>query len=75
MRTTTWSGTSSLTGNRHDTPAVTLVDCCLVPQVANAIQHHCPMDDYPRVRAVHAHCMALPAYQRAAPDQQPDFVA
>lgn len=53
--------------------AVTLADCCLVPQVANAAQHHCSLDDYPRLRAVYAHCMTLAAFQQAAPEQQPDF--
>ncbi|HEX7382245.1 MAG TPA: maleylacetoacetate isomerase [Nevskiaceae bacterium] len=51
----------------------TLADCCLVPQVSNAVQHGCPMDAYPRIRAVYAHCSALPAFRRAAPDQQPDY--
>lgn len=53
--------------------AVSIADCCLVPQVANAIQHRCPLAAYPRVRAVYEHCVALPAFQRAAPERQPDF--
>ncbi|HEX7325019.1 MAG TPA: maleylacetoacetate isomerase [Rhodanobacteraceae bacterium] len=54
---------------------VSLADCCLVPQVANALQHRCPMADYPRVNAVYAHCMTLDAFRLAAPDRQPDFAA
>lgn len=53
--------------------APTLADCCLVPQVANALQHRCALDAYPRVRAVHAHCTSLAAFRRAAPEQQPDY--
>ena len=52
----------------------TLADCCLVPQVANALRMSCPTDAYPRVMAVYRHCTALPAFQAAAPDRQPDFV-
>lgn len=50
----------------------TLADCCLIPQVASALQHECPLDAYPRIRAVYAHCTALPGFQCAAPDKQPD---
>lgn len=53
--------------------AVSIADCCLVPQVLNAIQHHCPMAVYPRVRAVYEHCVALPAFQLAAPRRQQDY--
>jgi maleylacetoacetate isomerase len=50
----------------------TLADCCLVPQVFNAQRFHCPLDHLPTLMAVHAQCMALPAFQQAAPQQQPD---
>lgn len=53
---------------------VSLADCCLIPQVANAIAHACPLADFPRVRAVYAHCITLPAVHFTAPEQQPDFV-
>ena len=52
----------------------TLADCCLVPQVANALRMQCPLDAFPRVRAVYAHCTALPAFAAAAPARQPDHV-
>lgn len=55
--------------------AVSAADCCLVPQVLNATQHHCAMDAYPRVNAVYEHCMTLPAFQLAAPAAQPDYAA
>ncbi|ARU05433.1 maleylacetoacetate isomerase [Comamonas serinivorans] len=53
----------------------TLADCCLVPQVANAQRMGCAMHAFPRIAAIHAHCMAQPAFQAAAPANQPDFVA
>lgn len=52
---------------------VSLADVCLVPQVANASRMGCNLDAYPRVMAVYAHCNTLPAFQKAAPDQQPDY--
>ncbi len=52
---------------------VTVADVCLVPQVANALRMGCDLQVYPRVMAVFAHCNTLPAFQKAAPDQQPDY--
>ncbi|WP_460415737.1 maleylacetoacetate isomerase [Pseudomonas sp. microsymbiont 2] len=52
----------------------TLADCCLVPQVANAERMGCDLRAYPRVMAVYSHCQTQPAFQRAAPGQQPDFI-
>lgn len=54
-------------GNR-----VSLADCCLVPQVANALRMKCDLMPFPRIRAVYGHCTALPAFQKAAPQNQPD---
>ena len=53
----------------------TLADCCLVPQVANAMRMGCDLSGFPRVEAVYAHCMAQPAFIAAAPQNQPDFVS
>lgn len=49
-----------------------LADCCLVPQVFNAQRFNCPMDGYPTIARIVAECEALPAFQQAAPDRQPD---
>jgi len=54
---------------------VSLADCCLVPQVANAQRMGCDLAAYPRIRAVFEHCAALPAFIQAAPAQQPDYQA
>jgi maleylacetoacetate isomerase len=55
-----------------DTPS--LADCCLVPQVANALRMECPMDPYPKIMAVYHHAAVQPAFQSAAPERQPDYV-
>lgn len=44
-----------------------LADCCLVPQVTNALRFACRLDHVPRVKDIYDRCMALPAFARAAP--------
>jgi maleylacetoacetate isomerase len=56
-----------------DTP--TLADCCLVPQVANAMRMGCDLSRFERVRAVYEHCMTQQAFIDAAPQNQPDYIA
>lgn len=51
----------------------TLADCCLVPQVANAIRMQCDLSAFPRTLQVYEFCMSQPAFITAAPEQQPDF--
>jgi len=51
---------------------VTLADICLVPQVANARRFKVPLDRFPGVVAVDAACLALPAFDKARPENQPD---
>ncbi len=50
----------------------TMADVYLVPQVFNAQRFNVPMDAYPNIRAVVAACEEHPAFQTAAPDNQPD---
>ena len=52
-----------------------LADCCLVPQVANASRMAVDLENYPRIRRIAQHCNSHPAFQRAAPSAQPDYVA
>lgn len=51
----------------------TMADCCLVPQVVNALRMGCPTQAYGRVMSIYQHCQAQPAFQRAAPQNQPDY--
>ncbi len=50
----------------------TIADLCLVPQVYNAIRYACDLEPYPEIRRVHAACLELEAFRRAAPEAQPD---
>lgn len=54
-----------------DTP--TLADCCLIPQMANARRFHTPLEAFPTLVRIDAHCRALPAFAAAAPENQADF--
>ena len=49
-----------------------LADLCLVPQVYNARRFDIDISKYSRILAIDAECMALPAFQMASPEQQPD---
>lgn len=51
---------------------VTLADICLVPQVYNARRLKVPLDKFPKILAAEAACLALPAFDRARPENQPD---
>ena len=51
---------------------VTLADLCLVPQVYNARRFKVPLDAFPNIMSVDAACRALPAFDRARPENQPD---
>jgi maleylacetoacetate isomerase len=51
---------------------VTMADCCLVPQVFNAIAYKCDVKPYPAVMRIHEACMGVDAFIRAQPSKQPD---
>jgi len=53
-----------------DTP--TIADCCLIPQIYAARRFGVDLKDFPRIRAIDAHCAHLPAFERAHPANQPD---
>lgn len=52
--------------------AVTIADIFLVPQVNNARRLKVPLDKFPKIVAIEAACLALPAFERARPENQPD---
>ena len=52
--------------------SVTLADCCLVPQIYNARRFNVPLDDYPRLVEIDAHCNGLDEFAAATPELQPD---
>lgn len=51
--------------------AVTLADICLVPQLVNARRFGVALE-WPRLLDVESACLALDAFQRAAPERQAD---
>ena len=52
--------------------SVTIADLCLVPQVFNARRFKMDMGKYPKIAAVDAACLKLPAFDKARPENQPD---
>jgi maleylacetoacetate isomerase len=52
--------------------APTIADVCLIPQLSNARRFHCDLSGYPTLVQIEAHCTALPAFAKAAPENQPD---
>ena len=51
---------------------VTIADVCLVPQMSNARRLNVPLDKFPKLVAIDAACLKLPAFDRARPENQPD---
>ena len=50
----------------------TIADCCLVPQLYNARRFALDLSPYPTLVRIEAHCLALPAFDAARPENQPD---
>jgi maleylacetoacetate isomerase len=51
----------------------TIADAVLVPQIFNAQRFNCSLDAFPTVMRIFEKCMKVPAFQKAAPEVQPDF--
>lgn len=49
-----------------------MADACLVPQFYSAVRWGVPLEAYPTVQRIHHECSTLDAFQRAAPEGQPD---
>jgi len=52
--------------------AVTMADLCLVPQLYNARRVGVDLTPYPKLTAIEANLLALPAFDKARPENQPD---
>lgn len=52
--------------------APTLADLCLVPQFYNARRFNVDLSNCPTILAIDENCLAHPAFDAAAPDNQPD---
>ena len=49
-----------------------LADCCLVPQAFNARRFGVDMAAFPTIVRIEQACLALPAFDQARPESQPD---
>jgi maleylacetoacetate isomerase len=49
-----------------------LFEICLVPQMYNARRFAVDLTPFPRLQAIDDACLALPAFDRATPENQPD---
>ncbi len=54
--------------------APTIADCCLLPQLASARRFGVDYKKHELLVRIEERCMALPAFAKAMPDQQPDAV-
>jgi maleylacetoacetate isomerase len=52
--------------------AVSMADCCLVPQVFNAQRYNCELAPYPRIMRIFDDCMKLDAFASTQPMRQAD---
>ena len=48
----------------------TFADCCLIPQVYNALRFNVDITAYPKIASIYQHCNTLAAFQQAAPEAQ-----
>jgi len=53
-----------------DTPG--LADLCLIPQLYNAHRWGCDLTPFSRLTEIEQRCLALPAFDHARPENQPD---
>ena len=52
----------------------TLADCCLVPQIANAMRMGCETRQFRKTMDVYQHAIEHPAFRQARPQDQPDYI-
>jgi len=50
----------------------TVADVCLVPQMSNARRFNCDLEDYPNLVQIDSSLRQLEAFEKAAPENQPD---
>jgi maleylacetoacetate isomerase len=60
------------TGDFCEGSTPTIADCSLVPQLYNARRFGVDLSPYPTIRRIEAACLALPAFDDARPERQPD---
>ncbi|MES2857718.1 MAG: maleylacetoacetate isomerase [Pseudomonadota bacterium] len=63
------------TGDFSEGNAPGVADCCLIPQIYNARRFGVDMGAFPTLQRIEAACLALPAFDAARPERQPDAPA
>ncbi len=53
----------------------TIADVCLIPQIYNAYRFNFSMNNYPTINRINQHCLSLPFFVKASPENQPDYQA
>ena len=66
---------SPSTGPYCDGSMPTLADCCLIPQVYNARRFGVDLAAFPLIQRIEQACLALPEFDAARPELQPDAPA
>ena len=51
---------------------LSIADCCLIPQVYNALRFNCDLTPYPIIQQINQHVLSVAAVQAATPEQQED---
>jgi maleylacetoacetate isomerase len=64
--------TNPSTGGFCEGDEPSLADICLVPQVYNAYRWSVDMSAFPQIKKIFDACMAMPAFEKAKPENQPD---
>ena len=49
-----------------------MADILLIPQVYNARRFEVDMQAFPRISQIEQHCLTIPAFEKAIPENQPD---
>ena len=52
----------------------TIAECCLIPQLTSARRFGVDITKHALLLGIEERCLAMPAFQNAAPDRQPDAV-
>jgi maleylpyruvate isomerase len=55
--------------------SVSMADICLIPQVYNALRFECDVEKNPKIMKVYEACNRLPAFEKAKPENHPNFAA
>ena len=63
---------STETGTFCHGESPTIADCCLIPQLYNARRFGLDLTPYPELSRIEANALALPAFDQARPENQPD---